>query len=511
MADPTEMETLNPSDSRTPSDAIGLLDPVQAAEFLAEPAGELRTVETVVGGMRIGVAEKGKYGRSSEDSCGLISNGDSALTLALADGAGGMANAALASRKAVSVGLDMFQPDPATPPITLTDPGDREQARKTVESKLVDLNRQVSEVAGEGATTFVALRAIAIKHEGLHLVEHIVVGDSMAMVLRDGELIRLGVEETEIQRNIDDAVREGKTAYTADQIREQKPNAGSNITNAIGGSEYVHLDERNYGRFEAQPGDVLLLCSDGLLGDYGDEGPMVEVEGVTLYGDDAIKFVLSREDLSAREKAIHLQRIARKTRDDFTAIVVEFEQIALSEERINQLQDEFQKIDSEEKAQYVSLVEPATDINLHKLHSDMPRGIEIENPSGEDAEVAVRLDAGFLDRSLIIFTESDGESNGTLDVEVVDMVMVKYIELKTGVDQAKVIDQLRSHGKVAKATLAQGEKLTLGRKADIIIGQSSNISREHVTVTTDNGISITDNNSIRGTRIDVLSGNYTIL
>jgi protein phosphatase len=107
-------------------------------------------------------------------------------------------------------------------------------------------SRAEEQRAGMGTTVtaaYVAEEEVIVAH----------VGDSRAYLLRDGELVRL----TRDHSLVDELYRQGK--ITEEQI-EHHPQR-SVITRALGPEPHVQVD---VDRFPARPGDVFLLCSDGL-------------------------------------------------------------------------------------------------------------------------------------------------------------------------------------------------------------------------------------------------------
>jgi serine/threonine protein phosphatase PrpC len=113
-------------------------------------------------------------------------------------------------------------------------------------TRIHELSRQNSEQAGMGTTltaVYVGEQEVAIAH----------VGDSRAYCLRDGELLRL----TDDHSLVDELIREGR--LTPEEAEEHPQR--SIITRALGPEETVEIDTRS---FRARPGDIYLLCSDGL-------------------------------------------------------------------------------------------------------------------------------------------------------------------------------------------------------------------------------------------------------
>jgi serine/threonine protein phosphatase PrpC len=113
-------------------------------------------------------------------------------------------------------------------------------------ARIYELSRKNAEQAGMGTT----LTAVYVGEDDV-AVAH--VGDSRAYCLRDGELLRL----TDDHSLVDELIREGR--LTPEEAEEHPQR--SIITRALGPEETVEVDTRS---FRARPGDLYLLCSDGL-------------------------------------------------------------------------------------------------------------------------------------------------------------------------------------------------------------------------------------------------------
>jgi protein phosphatase len=157
----------------------------------------------------------------------------------VADGMGGAQAGEVASRIAVESfygGLG----DPVSPEERLA------EAARAANARIHELSQSNAEHAGMGTTLtaiYVGAEEVAIAH----------VGDSRAYCLRDGELLRL----TDDHSLVDELIREGR--LTPEEAEEHPQR--SIITRALGPEETVEVDTRS---FRARPGDVYLLCSDGL-------------------------------------------------------------------------------------------------------------------------------------------------------------------------------------------------------------------------------------------------------
>ena len=169
----------------------------------------------------------------------------------VADGMGG----AQAGEVASSVAVETFSgglADGSDPEASLAAQVEQANAR------INELSHTNVEHAGMGTTitaVYVGEQDVAIAH----------VGDSRAYCLREGDLLRL----TEDHSLVDELIRQGK--LTPEEAEEHPQR--SVITRALGPESSVEVDVRS---FRGRPGDVYLLCSDGLTTMLG-EGELLAV------------------------------------------------------------------------------------------------------------------------------------------------------------------------------------------------------------------------------------------
>jgi protein phosphatase len=185
--------------------------------------------------------DPGRQRRQNEDSAYAR-----APLFVVADGMGGAQAGEVASHIAVEV-FEQGLPDTGNPEERL--------AQRVREANRQIHDRSLAEHGREGmGTTITALwledSQVSIAH----------VGDSRAYLFRDGELRRLTQDHT----LVDELVRRGK--LTEEQAAEHPQR--SIITRALGPEKDVDVDTVTY---EVRPGDVLLLCSDGLTGMVSEE------------------------------------------------------------------------------------------------------------------------------------------------------------------------------------------------------------------------------------------------
>ena len=200
---------------------------------------------------------------------------------AVADGMGGAQAGELASRLAAEA---------------LRENGGAGNGEERVAALMQEANRRVYErsskdsaVSGMGTTMTVAL-----VQEGEVVVGH--VGDSRAYRLRDGRLEQL----TEDHSLVAELMRDGKLSPEEAETHPQR----SVITRVLGTDPDVDAD---IDRVDARPGDVFLLCSDGLTSMVGDEAILRIVEE-------------NRQDLEAAARAL-VQTANRSGGEDNITVV----------------------------------------------------------------------------------------------------------------------------------------------------------------------------------------------
>jgi len=196
-----------------------------------------------------GRSDVGRVRQHNEDSIGFHAPSGVAV---LADGMGGLYGGEVASRIAVDRILNFLRANPAIDEPTLID---------AVRAANSDICSHASrDVDGPMGTTVV----IWVGGEmGQCFVCH--VGDSRAYRLRGSELLKLTDDHSVVQQML-----------SSGEISEAEARVAPNrnvITRAVGLSEAVEVDVRSCVHV---PGDVFLLCSDGLT-DMLDDASMSEV------------------------------------------------------------------------------------------------------------------------------------------------------------------------------------------------------------------------------------------
>jgi serine/threonine protein phosphatase PrpC len=188
-------------------------------------------------GRHVGLSHPGRRRRRNEDSFVV-----SPPLFAVADGMGGARAGEIASRLAAAA---VREEDADTANV-----GEliREANRRVFE-------RARDDAAASGMGTTMTLALVEDDHV---TIGH--VGDSRAYRLREGELEQL----TEDHSLVAELVRSGRLSPEEAEMHPQR----SVITRALGTEANVDVDTFSV---DAQPGDVFLLCSDGLTTMVGDE------------------------------------------------------------------------------------------------------------------------------------------------------------------------------------------------------------------------------------------------
>ncbi len=244
--------------------------------------------------------------RASETTCKTDTgrqrrdNEDSAFARApvfvVADGMGGAQAGEVASRLAIEA-FERGVPGDGNPEERLATVV-REANHQIYERSRADRGR-----AGMGTTltaAYVDDAHVAIAH----------VGDSRAYLFRDGTLQRL----TQDHSLVDELVRRGK--LTEEQAAEHPQR--SIITRALGPEPDVEVDTWTY---PARPGDVVLLCSDGLT---------------SMISEERVKGVLeSHDNLDAAADALIAEANEAGGRDNITVVLFRLEEVGDDEDGAN--------------------------------------------------------------------------------------------------------------------------------------------------------------------------------
>jgi PPM family protein phosphatase len=232
--------------------------------------------------MRIGqlaaATDTGRKRRRNEDAYVLRPP-----LFAVADGMGGAQAGEIASRLATDA---------------LRESSGDGSAEQRVEELVQGANRRVYERSSEDASVsgMGTTITVALVEDGHVTIGH--VGDSRAYLARAGSLEQL----TEDHSLVGELMRSGKLSPEEAETHPQR----SVITRALGTDPDVDVDVFT---LEAQPGDVFLLCSDGLTSMVGDETILGTLRGA--------------EDLEAAAEALVSQANRGGGEDNITVVCFE--------------------------------------------------------------------------------------------------------------------------------------------------------------------------------------------
>jgi PPM family protein phosphatase len=201
-------------------------------------------------GLRIsayGTSDVGLVREGNEDSLFV-----GRTVFAVADGMGGHQAGEVASQKALEPVASLDSTDYPSPEDAT---GALVEAITAANTAVVAEGAADPSKSGMGTT----LTVVMVRSGKIHLAH---VGDSRAYLLRDGESIsQLTTDHTLVEQ----LIREGRISREQAATHPQR----SVITRAIGVDQEVDVD--SFPPLELEPGDQILLCSDGLTGPVSDE------------------------------------------------------------------------------------------------------------------------------------------------------------------------------------------------------------------------------------------------
>lgn len=237
--------------------------------------------------------DKGLQREHNEDMCLVMKDKKGSTILAIADGAGGHAAGEVAAERAiigikegVAQGLDL------------------ETAIRRANEDILHYNQANNADAGTTVTvaTIDADRRLTVYN----------VGDSPAYVYRSGQLIPVFYDDSMVAR----LVRAGQLTPEEAFISSQK----NIILASLGGKSPLNIHKITY---QLQPGDVVLLASDGLEYISSNLGTS---QALSKY-KTVLKNVLGNKNLTPSQKVQELIRLAKLGggNDNITVIVMEIE------------------------------------------------------------------------------------------------------------------------------------------------------------------------------------------
>ena len=233
----------------------------------------------------VNVSHAGRKRPHNEDSA--VTDSDLGLAL-VADGMGGYKAGEVASAIAAKAVFDGIREGKSRHRF-VPQAGDARLSRESllIRESIQNANlhvfhtaRQVPQCHGMG-TTIVA----ALFHHGKVSIAH--VGDSRIYLLRDGALSQVTSDHSLVQELID------RGFFTAEEAQANTPK--NLVTRALGIDEHVQIDVKE---IETRPGDIYLLCSDGLN---------------DMVNDEEIRLTLSKYSANLSQAANELVRLANES------------------------------------------------------------------------------------------------------------------------------------------------------------------------------------------------------
>lgn len=235
--------------------------------------------------------DTGKIRQYNEDDAGIFKGKDEFILAVVADGMGGHLAGDVASKMAVKAMGEKWNEAETIP----TAPSECEkwliEQILSVNSKIYDHAQAHEECQGMGTTIVCALftgKTVSVAH----------IGDSRCYLLQDDDFVQV----TEDHSLVNELVRTGEISREDAEHHPRK----NVLTKALGTDQLVSIDTRS---FDIEPGDKLLLCSDGLTN---------KVEGTEL------KDIL-QSDSAPQEKVNLLVDKANQNggEDNITAVLLE--------------------------------------------------------------------------------------------------------------------------------------------------------------------------------------------
>lgn len=225
--------------------------------------------------MRIDIAAQTDIGRrkkNNEDSYGIVREGErenirlfsQGAVICVADGLGGHIGGEIASKLAVSLMLDTVTEEPGEP-----QDGDDEGPLPNLRAGAERANQRVYEtnkdLIKKGRPMGTTLLTGVVTPGKTYLVN---LGDSRAYLIRQGEIIA----RTEDHSWVDEQVKQGLMS----KDEAEKDSRKNVVTRCIGTHPEIEVDTYVWA---TQPGDTLLLCTDGLVNMVSDEDIAAEFQG----------------------------------------------------------------------------------------------------------------------------------------------------------------------------------------------------------------------------------------
>ncbi len=220
------------------------------------------------------------YVFSSEMQVGALPN-----LFIVADGMGGHKAGDYASREATKMIVESIKNSEESSPVWLI-----RAAVELANRKLLEKARESEDYAGMGTTMVVA----TIIEDCLYVAN---VGDSRLYIVND--------EITQVTKDhslVEEMIRMGGIDEEAAKYHPKK----NVITRAVGGAEEIEID---FFEIQLMPGDIILMCSDGLT---------------NMLDDEEIKLIIKKQrDVIEKAEELVKEANANGGRDNITVTIIE--------------------------------------------------------------------------------------------------------------------------------------------------------------------------------------------
>lgn len=216
--------------------------------------------------MRLDIAaqtDKGRRKTRNEDAYGVFREGMPGIRLfregallCIADGLGGHTAGDIASKLAVSLIKDMLKEKAPPWPKVADDTDERDEGplpimRASIEKANESIYQTNLDLVAQGRPMGTTVLVALVLPRRVYIAN---VGDSRCYHIRDGELIA----RTEDHSWVDEQVKQGLMSKAEAELDRRK----NIVTRCVGTHPDITVDTY---RWHIVPGDVLLLCSDGLV------------------------------------------------------------------------------------------------------------------------------------------------------------------------------------------------------------------------------------------------------
>lgn len=241
----------------------------------------------------LGKTDTGRVRSSNQDNFTLQELSDGRSFAVVCDGMGGYNGGNIASEIATSAIREKLTE-------LLSSSEKAADARSVLAEAIRYANRKVFEVAsGDPELTNMGTTAVIVLYEGENRASVSHVGDSRAYRYRKGEFSQLTKDHSLVQMMVDNG------SITAEEAREHPYK--NVITQVVGKEEDPEL---SYLSLETEPGDLFLLCSDGLS---------------NMVSDPEIAEILGNQPSADENVCIRLVEAANEAggTDNITAVILQ--------------------------------------------------------------------------------------------------------------------------------------------------------------------------------------------